>query len=408
MKAIFRTTIPTLTLLTLFLVSAPIRTALSATSATDETVSGHNAFAIDLYQTLGQHKGNLFFSPLSISIALSMTYAGAKNQTATDMQKVMHFSSSETALHEGNQALQQLLEKSLVESSQLDLANALWPNRNETLLASFVQSMRQYYGADCQALDLVGDPEGSAAVINNWVKEKTHGRIVELLKPSDINPQAGLILTNAIVFDGEWEQAFDPEHTGPLSFNFPDGGTAEVLAMKQNNQFLQADLDGFSMLEMPFKGHDASFLILLPDEVNGLADLESKLTPAALAQWIAELRPKDLSLVLPRFAMDERVELAKALDHLGMGNAFSVNADFSGISETGGLYIGQVIHQATLKIHEEGAEAAAATALIMLARSCVEGEFFVVDRPFLFMIRNPATGSIFFMGRMMNPSASKQ
>ncbi len=404
MKTIFKNLMTCLTLLSQILPFALPATAQTSPTLAHDVASGHNNFAIDLYQALGQKDGNLFFSPLSISTALSMTYAGAKNQTATDMQKVMHFPASDSALHQGNMVLQMLLENKLSENGQLTLANALWPDLNEPLLESFVANLKQYYGAAYQTLDFSSDPGLALNTINQWVEEKTHGRIVDLLGPGDITERTSLVLTNAIVFDGLWKQAFDPAKTVPLDFHLPDGGSIKVQAMVQTSEFMHADLGEFRVLEMPFKGTETSFLIVLPDDVDGLADLEKELSPSAINQWRAQMRETELKLVLPRFEMTERVELSEVLTELGMGIAFSGDTDFTGISAQKGLAISKVIHQATFRINEEGAEAAAATAVIMLRSSILTAPF-EVDHPFLFMIRHQETGSIIFMGRMMNPDA---
>lgn len=359
-------------------------------------VEGHNNFAIDLYRTLGHDSGNLFFSPLSISTALSMTYDGANGETASQMQKTLHFLPSRNSLNEGNRALLKLLE-----SSQLKQANSLWPDYGETLLESFIYSLKKNYGAECQSLDFARNPEDATEVINKWVEEKTLGRITDLLHPDDIDSGTRLVLANAIVFDGKWEQAFDPAKTVSMPFKLAGGGVTQVKGMVQKGHFSLATMDGFSVLEIPFMGKKTSLLIALPDQVDGLPELEKRLTPKAVTQWISQMTDTELTLAIPRLEMDERTDLSRVLIKMGMVDAFDHNADFSGMTGDLGLFIDKVIHQATLKIHEEGVEAAAATALTFKRFSIIES--FRVDRPFVFMIRHQATGSILFMGRMVNP-----
>jgi serine protease inhibitor len=378
-------------------------TLMATATFADDLVTGHNGFAFDLYQAISPGGDNIFFSPLSISSALSMTYAGAKNQTAAEMQKVMHLPANEKTLHEGNRVLQQLLEKNLDAGSQMHLANSLWPDRSENLLDSFVQCLKENYGAETQSLDFRNNPDEAAAAINKWVEEKTKGRIVDLLQPGDLTTDTRLVLANAIVFDGKWQQAFDPAKTRPLSFRLADGNLVQVQGMVQKDDFRFAQMDNFKLLEVPFSGLETSLLIAMPDDAAALEELESNLNPDLIDQWLAGMRVREISLTMPRFEMDYRVDLAKVLVRMGMEDAFQSSADFSGMTGDKSLFISKVIHQATLKVHEEGAEAAAATAVVMEKLS--ESMGFRVDRPFLFMIRHRETGTILFLGRLMNPAA---
>jgi len=370
--------------------------AFSEPAPVSTAVKSHNGFAIDLYHTLGQGEGNLFFCPLSISTALSMTCAGAKNLTAHEMQNVLHFEDGQTAFHQGNKALQKLLEK-----SELIQANSLWPDLNETLLDSFLKSLQKNYGAECNPLDFAKDPDKATAAINKWVEDKTIGRIKNLLQPGDITSYTRLVLANAIVFDGQWQTAFDPNKTVEMPFHLADGSVVKTQGMFQKNHFMTAKLDDFILLEIPFKEEKTSLLIALPDMIGGLPELENSITAKALNGWIPQMRKKEIRVGLPRIEMNERIDLSEVLVRMGMANAFSPKADFSGISAKKGLFIGKVVHQAALKINEEGVEAAAATAVIMKRESATETVLF--NRPFIFMIRHRETGSILFMGRIINP-----
>jgi len=393
--------VATLVLSGQLLLPATVGLGLAAANPVKTATDGHNAFAVDLYQTLGDTEGNLFFSPLSISIALSMTYAGARDETAAVMQQVLHLSSDPSAVHEGNCVLQEMLENHLVATGQLELANSLWPGRHEKLLESFVETLQKNYGAECRPLDYASDPAAAAKVINQWVAEKTHDRIVDLLQPGDITPDMRLVLVNAISFEGKWVHAFDPERTYPTRFNLADGSFVEVPGMTQSADFSFAQLPGVSVVELPFAGGNTSMVFAVPDAVDGLAKLEAQLTPAVIDQWLAALRTSELHLTLPRFEMGERVDLAQVLSGMGMAEAFGREADFSGMTGDRGLFIDRVIHQAMLKVHEEGAEAAAATA-VMMKRASISPSL-RVDRPFLFMIRHNETGSILFLGRLVDP-----
>jgi len=395
MKNLIMKTLSTALAFTILLV-APV--LASSPTPADGVTGGHNSFAIDLYHALAPDEGNLFFSPLSISTALSMAYAGAENGTASEMQDVLHLPASSAALHEGNKVLQAILE-----DSNLLQANSLWPSLDETLLESFTHSLQANYSAECQALDFSNNPQLAAATINKWVEEKTLGRIKDLLQPDDITPATRLVLANAIVFTGKWQQAFDPAKTIAMPFHLAGGGEVWTKGMVMKTEYMSAEMDGYLVVELPFKGEEISLIIAVPNDVDGLAELEKSITLAAVNIWVKKMAKKELTLTLPRIEMDERVDLAEVLVAMGMKQAFSTKADFSGITGDKGLFIDKVIHQASLKIDEEGVEAAAATAVTFKRFGFPEN--LKIDRPFMFMIRHRSTGSILFMGRMVNPDA---
>lgn len=373
-----------------------ISPALSEPAAVKELVTSHNSFAMDLYQALNKDGENLFFSPLSISTALAMTYAGAKNQTAQQMQEVLHNTGNQDAYHEGNEALRKLLQK-----SALIQANSLWPDKNENLLDSFLYTLQKQYGAQCQPLEFATDPELAASVINDWVAENTLGRVQDLLQPHDITADTRLVLANAMVFDGQWQEAFDPAMTRPMAFYLADGTILEIPGMHRKSNIMIASWDDFKLVELPFKGNETSLLMVVPNMRGGLPAIEDFISAEAINLWVKQLKSREVSLALPRFEMNERVDLSEVLIGLGMDSAFSPDADFTGISEDKGLFIGKILHQAAVKINEEGVEAAAATAVIMKRESVAE--LLQINRPFLFMIRHKETGSILFMGRMADP-----
>lgn len=364
---------------------------------TDRAVEGHNKFAVELYQAMGAGEGNLFFSPLSISTAFSMAFAGAAGETAQEMKQVMHFPTYNEDLHGGNSLLLAKLKNSNVLQ-----ANSLWPGKNEQVLISFIQRLQRHYRADYQPLDFAAHPKKSKDTINKWVNEKTLGRIQKLLQPGDITYDTRLVLTNAIVFTGKWKQAFDPDKTARMLFHLADGGEVWTQGMVKKTHLMIAEVDGSLVFEIPFEGDKTSLIIALPNKANGLADLEKSLNPEKIKTWISKMSPQEFTLTLPRIEMDERADLADIMIKMGMSKAFSAEADFSGMTGERGLFISKVIHQATLKINEEGVEAAAATALTF-KRSAMTRRL-TVDRPFMFMIRHKETGSILFMGRMSNPA----
>jgi len=370
-----------------------------ATASVHDTAADHNSFAIDLYQALAPEEGNLFFSPLSISTAMAMAYGGAHGQTAAEMAEVLHFPDSNTDLHQSNSELIHLLEK-----DNLHMANSLWPSLDVTLLESYTRDLWQHYGAKSQPLDYSGNPDQAVEIINSWIKEETAGKISNLLKPDDITPFTHLVLANAMVFSDEWENAFNPRLSKVGKFFQSDGQSTETTFMAiKNTKFMVAEMDEFFVLELPFKNKTTSLIMAIPKEIDGLAGLEKKISETEVSIWLKKMAPKELTLMIPRIKMEERLELSVVLKKMGIRQAFSLDADFSGMNGVKDLFIDRIFHQASLNLDEEGVEAAAATSVIF-SRFGIP-EFLKVDKPFMFMIRHRESGSILFMGRMVQPES---
>lgn len=378
---------------------SPLRAATPAPAET--VVAGHSTFAIDLYRHLGQSEENLLFSPLSISLALAMTHGGARGDTARQMAAVLHFAPDPKTLHQGNKVLHDLLVAD--EDAGLQLANSLWPDRHLKLRDSFLNLMRSNYGSEIQALDFQGDPQGARQTINSWVEHNTGGLIPELLQPSDMSSLTALALVNALVYRGTWETAFDPQATRPGTFLLADGSTIQTELMSTRGEFGSYRGQDFRVLQLPFAGRSRSLLLAVPDRTDGLPQIERDLSTSEIERWVAGLRATNLNLLMPRFDQEERLDLKAILKDMGMPLPFSPGADFSGLCGADNLWIDKVIHQARLEVHEEGAKAAAATVVTMKRESAEP--MVLVNRPFLYLIRDDATGSILFMGRVLDPSA---
>ena len=365
-------------------------------------VAGNTAFAIDLYKQLAAKPGNLFFSPLSLSSALAMTYAGARGETAGQMADVLHFSADQAALHQGLAALTRDLN---VQSGghELSIANALWGQKGEGFLDAYLAALEEHYGAGLREVDFAADAQGARKTINTWVAKQTMDKIRELLRASDIDPATRLVLTNAIYFKGLWLEPFDKRHTKDAAFHVSPDETVTVPMMELTKACRHYQAKGFQAIELPYKGDALSMVIVLPQAVNGLAALERSLTPDTVAQAVTGMQERTVVVNLPRFKATTEVRLQETLAQMGMPLAFSPQADFSGINGKKDLFISAVVHQATVDVNEEGAEAAAATAVVM--KRGAPPPRFVADHPFLFLIRDRRSDSILFLGRVANPMA---
>ncbi|MBN2272277.1 MAG: serpin family protein [Sedimentisphaerales bacterium] len=403
--------------------------AEDAASMTDvnAVVAGNTEFAFDLYARLKEHPavkeadGNLFFSPYSISTALAMTYAGAREDTARQMAAVLKFP-SDTFLSGGLSATASpweqgrlagafaALEKNLKakpgeKGYELNVANALWGQKVYAFLPPFLDLNRKSYGAGLKEVDFAGATEQARRTINKWVEKETKDKIKELIRAGDLDPAAVLVLTNAIYFKGDWASKFKEENTKNATFHLSEEKTVETPMMCQKGSFDYVEDEDSQTLVLPYKGDELSMVVVLPKEVSLLASVESKLCAGNLRFELALVRKREVAVHLPKFKMTTAtVDLGDILQSLGMKDAFSLPpADFSGMTGKKELFISNVLHKAFVEVNEEGTEAAAATAVVMAKGGPAMSPVFRADHPFIFIIRDNRSGGILFMGRVMNP-----
>jgi serpin B len=375
-------------------------------------VKGDTEFALALYERLQGEQGNLFLSPYSISTALTMTYAGAQGKTATEMAHTLHLPFGE-ARHPPTRArllpairalIQELNNHGLPRDYQLVVANALWGQRHN-FLPNFLEAVRANFGAGIRNVDF-HNPELARQAINRWVASQTNDKIKELLQPPDINSLTELVLTNTIYFKASWLQPFRPEATRNADFTVAADKKVSVPLMHQGGDFPYFDGGSYQALALPYEGDDMQMVVLLPKKADGLAELEKGLTAEKLGACLAGLKPVDVAVTLPKFKVSARFDLGGVLSALGMPTAFTPKADFSGMSAARALYISKVIHQAYVDVDEQGTEAAAATAVIMMRAAAPTKRIeFRADHPFVFLIRDMRTNSLLFLGRLQNPQA---
>jgi serpin B len=396
----------------------------SAAASADQTavVKGNTAFALNLYSRLKTGPGNLIVSPYSVSAALAMTWAGAAGMTATQMMRVLHFDLDQARLHPAFGALQRRLLAGQGWVTQprwraggwrLHLANALWPANDLRLRPGFLAVLRKSYGATPRLQDFRHNAEGARKNINDWVARQTADKIKDLLSPDVVKPTTRLILTNAVYFKATWSAKFNRRLTRPRPWHLAPGRQIKTPTMYKTGRFGYAETPKLQILEMAYTGRAMSLVVILPRRLDGLADLERALTPAALSRWLSGLKRRVVKVFLPKFKTRAKFSLKKTLSAMGMSLAFSNVADFSNMSRPGAggerLKISEVIHQAFIDVNESGTEAAAATAVVMMRATAAPGPppppppVFRADHPFLFMIRDRRTGTILFLGRVIDP-----
>ena len=370
-------------------------------------VEAGNRFAFDLYERLRGKDGNLFFSPASISVALAMTYAGAAGNTETEMAKTLHLEMPKTQVNEQMRAL--LASWNAKEPKQgyrLDVANRLWGEQGAKFLDDFLRVTRDDYDAELAQVDF-NQPDAARETINKWVEDKTQDKIKNLIpSPSSIKG-ARLVLTNAVYFKGDWKDQFNKSLTKDQPFHVTADQLIKAPLMHQKHKFRYAAVDDVQLLDMPYGDGSLSMVALLPMKTDGLGQLEEKLSTASLDKWLGEARTRDVTVFFPKFRTTAEFQLAGELKAMGMPSAFDSSADFSGIDGKKDLLISAVLHKAFVDVNEEGTEAAAATGVVvrpMAMRRPDPPVIFRADHPFVFMIRDNRSGSILFLGRVVDPS----
>jgi serine protease inhibitor len=383
---------------------APAERSLAATasetSPRENHVRGNSAFAVQLYRELGASEGNLFFSPYSISSALGMPYAGARGTTAKEMKSVLHFSLAQSALPPAFKSLNtELVATARKAGQKLNIANAVVLTGGD-VSREFKTTLKDYYDAE-----IFG---GGLDKINGWVKQKTEGKIENILEELDANSVC--VLLNAIYFKGIWESQFQKSSTHDAPFSVSAGNLVAVPMMYQKSDFKLLVEKDFQAVSIPYKGKSLSMIVLLPRTKNGLAALERQMTDQNLMGWLAKLDEQPVQKIdffLPKFKLETSYDLVSSFTKMGMKEAFAPGrADFRGMGwPKGRLYISQIKHKAFVEVNEEGTEAAAATAVEMATKSIQQYPIFRADHPFLCIILDNQSASILFMGRIANPNS---
>jgi serpin B len=377
-------------------------------------VEGNSAFAFALYQALKEKEGNLFYSPYSISLALAMTYAGARGETAQQMADTLHFILEQARLHPAFNWLDAELagrgqgaQGKDGKGFRLNIVNAIWGQKDYEFLTEFLDVLAENYGAGLRILDFINEAEKCRVTINDWVSNQTEGRIEDLIPEGAIDELTRLVLTNAIYFNAAWKYPFDKGMTTDGPFYLLDGGQAAVPMMRQTESFGYTHGNGYQAVELLYDGDELSMVILLPAS-GDFESFEKELEAQRVHAIIGDMQNTRVTLTIPKFEFESQFSLKGTLSDMGMPIAFSLGeADLSGMNGNRELFISDVVHKAFVAVDEAGTEAAAATAVIVGVTSVpTEPPVEVtIDRPFIFLIRDIETGAILFVGRVLNPGA---
>ena len=396
----------------------PVVTTTDTPDDITAVANANNRFAFDLYSRLAKDQeysgSNIFFSPFSLSSALAITYEGAQGTTADEIRSVFYFPENDTVIRAGFSGMNRGINSG-DPSYSLRTANALWAEKTYPFLEGYVGTAERSYGAKTTNLDFIGHPEDSRITINTWVEEKTEDRIRDLIPAGGIDPMTRLVITNAIYFKGNWVKQFDTNETTDAEFRTTPQKTVKVPMMQRTDEdamYLYTENSDLQMLSMPYEhttGKEFSMVVLLP-KADRLTTMEGSLNATTLSALQQSAKLRRVMVYFPKYTLDTRYSLPDTLGAMGMPMAFTGNADFSGMDGTKNLLISDVIHQAFVDVNEEGTEAAAATAVVVKLAAAPETPepipVFRADHPFIFLIQDNETGSILFMGRLSDPTAS--
>jgi serpin B len=391
-----------------------LMTASPLAANSEAAAEAIDAFGMDLYKTLQSQaggSGNMFLSPLSISTALAMAYAGARGETATQMADVLHLGDDPQNTAEEFGALLADLNGAGQGDSTLSVADALWGQQGLPFLSQFLDTMQSDYGGGLKQVDFEGAPESARGMINDWVAQHTNDKITNLFGPGSIDMTTRLVLANAIYFQGDWATAFDKSATDQEAFTLAGGSDEQVSMMHTTSNYRYMQSDGFQVLELPYAGGRLAMDVMLPTSEAGASNLSVGQLPGDLNAWLQGLSTQQVIVSLPKFTLNTQYGLNDLLGTLGMTDAFKNYADFSGIVDPAieRLKIEDVVHKAYLDVGETGTEAAAATGVSMVMCCEIANSapappvVFDANHPFMFMIRDTVSGSVLFMGQEANP-----
>lgn len=382
-----------------------------------QLVQGNTEFALALFGELRDKKGNLLVSPYSISVALAMTWAGARGTTEGQIAEALRYPFDQNKLHPAFNSLDQSLVSNEKEAEsdnqpfQLELTNSIWGQEEYPFSDAYLDTLAVNYGAGLRLLDFKSDSEAARTRINDWVEEQTNEKIKELLPAGSITELTRLALVNAVYFKADWKHTFEKEATEDGTFISFDKTRSTVPMMRQSASFPYTEHEGHQLIELPYVGDSIGMVFILP--ANGqFESFERSLEADRLTTMLDGLERQAGEIVLPRFTYDTTLELNDTLSHLGMKIAFDgKRADFTGMAESGhgeDLFISDVVQKSHIAVDEKGTEAAAATGVVMSTSSAPVDPFeIVIDRPFIHLIRDRETGTILFLGRVTDASSAQ-
>ena len=377
-----------------------------ADHSAQQLIRGNNEFALEFYKQLARQDGNIAISPLSVSIATAMVYAGAAAKTATEIATTAHFELPWEVLHNGFAALVDDLEARAGKGkATLLFANGVWLDSQCVPSSQCRMILSKFYRASVEKVDFEGDPAGASKRINSFISQQTHGKIPSVVAPEMFTEYTSAVLANSVYFLARWQDTFSPRRTGKEPFHLSGGGTVSAQMMHRSGFVRYFGDDSLQIVELPYQRMGLSMLVLLPSPDHNLPDLEAQLTPAVLSGWLEALANTEVNIALPRFQVSRHINLVPVLQSMGIQRAFdALNAELPGWC-AGSVFVNRAEHDVWLEVTEGGTEAAASTTVHLTKSIAIAPEIsFRADRPFMYLIRDTDRGTILFMGRVVDPT----
>ncbi|XP_074163775.1 serpin I2 [Sminthopsis crassicaudata] len=368
-------------------------------------------FALNLYQNIhSSHEENIIFSPLGAKLVLGMVQMGAKGKAYHQIREVLRL--QEDSIGEEFSALKSFLSAIPPKRQEFtfNLANALYLQEGFLVKEEYLHSNEAFFQSAVKLVNFQ-DAKSCAEEISTWVENKTDGKIKNMFSTEDFGPLTRLVLVNAIYFKGTWKQKFRKEETQPMDFTIKDGSVVKVPMMKMRlrtklGYFTHSQMK-YQVVELPYEGDEFSLILLLPAEGVDIEKVEKRISVDQMQSWLREMQEEHVEISLPRVQLEQKLDFKEVFRALNITEIFSGGCDLSGIADSSDLYVSQITQKIAFVINEDGSEAAASTGGQVPAIMSLASNQFVADRPFLFILKNKATESILFMGRVTNPEAQK-
>jgi serpin B len=369
--------------------------------------TNNNEFAFDMYHQLSNSSFNIFFSPLSISEALVMSYAGADGSTKTQMAQALKFSLDDDTLYSAFNKLDLHLNRNDTNNSYIfSVVNALWPEKSYSFEQSYLDTIKTSFDSGLRLMDYLNESEKSRTIINDWVQKSTNEKIQEIVPPGAIDQHTKLVLTNAVYFKAKWAKEFNLQNTIKREFTLLNGEKKDVDMMYQHDGFIYSEGENYQAATLPYKGGSSSMVIILPKE-GSFEEISNSIDNDFLKTLEDNKTFATLNLSMPKFEFTVEESLISPLNSLGINDAFTHSANFSKMSKTNDLFISDILHKAYIKVDEDGTEAAAATSIMFATTGIVVNVIqrdMNLNRPFIFFIKDNFSGQILFLGNILDPS----
>ncbi len=369
----------------------------------------NNRFAMDLFKQIHSRSDNIIYSPYSITNIISMIYGGAAGETAAEISNVLYFPKDHRDLHPlAREVWESMDSLNSTGQTELKLANALWAQESFSFLPGYFDLCSEFYNAPIETLDFIQteNREKGRIRINNWISENTNRHINDLIPPGIIDENTRLVLTNAIYFNGKWMYPFNKSASSPSVFHVSQEESLETVYMNQTKVIPYYEDEEVQALSLPYEGGRMSMIVILPKRIEGWNMISSILDYDRIRLLKSKMTDTEVQIKLPRFKSELETNLRRELMAMGMENAFTKDADLSGMTGEQNLFISEIIHKAFIEVTEAGTEAAAASAALLALKSALEEEpvRFTADHPFIYLVWDGNTGNIIFAGRLVRPS----